>query len=198
MSKSPESPQEFPRQAPADRLPTLVRTRSGYRVFDPALVRGTRYQIDDSGTLVWTRLPAGSVALSVLAAGVLGAVLLGDGWLSGALWFVVGVVLAAGLAGVALSLVHAVNSPERRYRVRTGGAPYSADVTDTGSRPWDLCERAERIAATPSWVAGRIDRERRLPDLLWAGVQGSGEAAAAIAELANPSTGPSLHPHRRG
>lgn len=194
MSKSPE----FRSQAPADRLPTLVRTRAGYRVFDPALVEGTRYQIDDSGTLVWTRLPAGSVALAVLGAGAVTAVLLGDGWVWGALWFLIGLVSAAGLAGLGLSLVHVVNSPERRYRTRSGGAPFSTLVTDRGSRPWELCEQAERLAATRSWVAGRVDRERRLPGLLWAGVQGSDEAAAAIGRLVNPSTGPSLQLHHQG
>lgn len=194
VSKSPAFPSSFPGPAPADRLPTLIRTRAGYRVFDPALVRGTHYQIDDSGTLVWTRLPAGSVALAVLVAGAATAVLLGDGWLLGALWFVVGVVSAAGLAGLGLSLVHLIDSPERRYRLRTGGAPFATDVTDRGSRPWQLCEQAERLAATRSWVAGRVDRERRLPDLLWAGVQGSGEAASEICRLVDPSTGPSLQP----
>src|SRR5689334_1643757 len=34
---------DFVKQAPTDRLPTLVRTRSGYRVFDPALIAGTHY-----------------------------------------------------------------------------------------------------------------------------------------------------------
>jgi hypothetical protein len=183
VSTSPD----FRRSQPSDRLPTLIRTRAGYRVFDPALVAGTRYVIDDSGTLVWTRLPAGSTALAVLAGGVGTALLLADGWVLGLLWFLAGVVGAAGLAGLGLTLVHAVSGPERRYRLRTGGAPYAADVTDRGSRPWELCEQAERLAATRSWVAGGVDRERRLPDLLWVGVQGSAEAADEIARLA-------LHP----
>jgi hypothetical protein len=181
VSTSPQS------GSPEHRLPTLVRTRAGYRVFDPELVAGTRYQIDDSGTLVWTRLPAGSVALSVLAAGAATALLLGGGWLLSLLWFAAGVVVAAGLAGLGLSLVHVVNSPERRYRNRTGGAPYATDVTDRGSRPWQLCEQAERLAASRSWMAGRVDRERRLPALLWAGVQGSGEAAVELGRLTDPS-----------
>jgi hypothetical protein len=188
VSTSPE----FHRQQPVDRLPTLIRTRHGYRVFDPALVAGTRYVIDDSGTLVWTRLPAGTTALAVLAAGVATAVLLADGWVLALLWFLAGVVAAAGLAGVGLTLVHAATSPERRYRLRTGGAPYATDVTDRGSRPWELCEQAERLAATRSWVAGRVDRQRRLPDLLWAGVQGSGEATEEISRLVNPPSRPQL------
>jgi len=179
VSSSPD----FRRQVPADRLPTLVRTSHGYRVFDPALVAGTRYQIDDSGTLVWTGLPAGTVSLLVLAAGGLTAYLLGDGWLLGVLWFLAGVVVGAGVAGLALTVLHAATSPERRYRARTGGAPYSADVTDRGSRSWLLCEQAERLAASRSWVAGRVDRDRRLAELLWAGVQGSGEAAERIGGL---------------
>lgn len=190
MSTSPD----FRRQQPVDRLPTLIRTRHGYRVFDPALVAGTRYVIDDSGTLVWTRLPAGTTALAVLAGGAVAAVLLADGWVLGVLWFLAGIVAAAGLAGVCLTLVHAASSPERRYRARTGGAPYSTEVTDRGSRPWELCEQAERLAATRSWVAGRIDRQRRLPDLLWAGVQGSGGAAAEIDRLVDPPSRPDLHP----
>ncbi|SDF64075.1 hypothetical protein [Pseudonocardia oroxyli] len=188
MSTSPD----FRRQTPVDRLPTLIRTRHGYRVFDPALIAGTRYVIDDDGTLVWTRLPAGTTALAVLAAGAATALLLADGWLLGLLWFLAGVVAATGLAGLGLTLVHAVSGPERGYRRRTGGAPHFTDVTDRGSRPWALCEQAERLAATRSWVTGRVDRQRRLPELLWAGVQGSGDAAAEIGRLADPPSRPEL------
>ncbi|WP_433506649.1 hypothetical protein ACQP04_09285 [Pseudonocardia halophobica] len=183
---------DFVKQAPADRLPTLVRTRSGYRVFDPALIAGTHYQIDDTGTLVWTRLPAGSTALAVLAVGAVSGLLLGDGWLLTLLWAAVGVLVGTGFAGLALTLVHTIDSPERRYRHRTCGAPFSQDVTDRGSRAWELCVQAERLAATRSWVAGRVDRERQLPELLWAGVLGSGWAAEEIGRMANPSTGPDL------
>jgi hypothetical protein len=184
---------DFVKQAPADRLPTLIRTRSGYRVFDPALIAGSHYQIDDTGTLVWTRLPAGSTALAVLGLGAVSGLLLSDGWLLTLLWFAAGVVAGAGLAGLGLTLVHAIDSPERRHRNRTGGAPYSHDVTDRGSRAWELCVQAERLGATTSWVVGRVDRERRLPELLWAGVLGSGWAAGEIGRLVDPSTGPALH-----
>lgn len=183
---------EFVKGAPADRLPTLVRTTQGYRVFDPALVAGSHYQIDEHGTLVYTRLPAGSVALTVLVLAAVAALSLGDDWLSIAGWMVAGLVVGTALAGVALSLVHAVSSPERRYRRLHGDVPYARDVVERGSQAWRLCEQAERLAATRSWIAGAVDSSRSLPTLLWAGVAGEDAAAEAVDRLVNPTTGPPL------
>jgi hypothetical protein len=187
-----EAMNEFVKGAPADRLPTLVRTTQGYRVFDPALVAGSHYQIDEHGTLVYTRLPEGSVALTVLVLAAVAALSLGDDWLSIGGWMIAGLVVATALAGVALSLVHAVSSPERRYRRLYGDASFARDVVERGTQAWRLCEQAERLAATRSWITGAVDSSRSLPTLLWAGVAGEDAAAEAVDRLVNPTTGPPL------
>ncbi|MCW0216274.1 MAG: hypothetical protein OJJ54_23230 [Pseudonocardia sp.] len=184
---------EFVKHAPADRLPTLIRTPQGYRVFDPALVAGSHYQIDERGTLVYTRLPAGSVALTVVVLAAVAGVALGDDWLTIAGWLAAGLVVGTALAGAVLSVIHSVSSPERRYRRLYGDVPFTRDVTDRGTRAWQLCEQAERLAATRSWITGAVDSARSLPALVWAGAAGEEWATEAVDRLVNPTTGPNLH-----
>ncbi|WP_214369517.1 hypothetical protein [Pseudonocardia sp. H11422] len=186
---------EFVKSAPALRLPTLIRIADGYRVFDPELVEGTQYSIDDRGTLLYNRLPAGTTILVVLACAVAMAVTLGGGgWGWMALWFVLGIPAGVVVAGMLIGGIHLVNSPERRYRQRTGSAEFSIDVRDRDSAAWRLCETAEAIAATRAWSSGAIDRQRSVPTMLWsavrrlrdeeAGGDDPGAVEGALAEIA--------------
>lgn len=179
---------------PTDRLPTLLRTRRGFRVHDPALLQGTAYVIDDAGDLVYTRVPAGVMTASAFLAAAVTAVTVGqDSWGWSVLVFVIALPIAFTAAAVVLSVIHAVTDPVRRYRTRFGHTRYAVDVTDRTSPDWQLCVRAERLAASPSWQAGRIDPTRTLGGLLWTAV-GGGEAwaAEALAVLDEPATGPDL------
>ena len=69
---------DFVAGAPADRLPTLVRTRAGYRVYDPALIAGTDYVVDDAGDLVYTKLPAGAMTGTAVVAAAVVALTVGE------------------------------------------------------------------------------------------------------------------------
>lgn len=180
--------------ASIDRLPTLVRTRNGYRVHDPALLAGTSYVIDDAGDLVWTRVPAGAMTAGAVITSLVVAVTTGDNsWTWSVLTFLVALPVSFAAAIAVLSVVHAVTDPVRAYRARFGHARFAVDVTDRASTEWQLCSRAERLAASRSWQAGRIDPTRTLGGLLWTAV-GSGEAWAgqALHSLAEPATGPDL------
>lgn len=185
---------DFVSDAPADRLPTLVRAPSGYRVHDPDLVAGTHYAIDEQGDLVYTRLPAGStVASVVVGSAVAGLWVGGDSWAWSALTFLLALPTGFALAAALLALIHTSTNPVRRYRVRHGHARYAIEVTDRGSTAWALCRRAERLAATPSWVSGRIDPGRTLGPLLWAAVADEQAwATDSLNRLADPVTGPDL------
>ncbi|MBN9735320.1 MULTISPECIES: hypothetical protein [unclassified Pseudonocardia] len=185
---------DFTTGAPTDRLPTLVRTRRGYRVHDPALLQGTSYVIDDAGDLVYTKVPAGVMTASAFLAATVTAVTVGaHSWTLAMLVFVIGLPVAFAAAAALLSLVHAATDPVRRYRARFGNTRFALDVTDRSSADWQLCARAERLAASRSWQAGRIDPTRTLGGLLWTAV-GGGEtwAAGALTTLAEPATGPDL------
>ena len=185
---------DVPTGASTDRLPTLVRTRAGYRVHDPALIGGTRYVIDDAGDLVYTRLPAGAMTGTAVVAAAVVAVTVGhDSWSWSVLVFLVALTTAFGAAIAVLSAIHAVTDPVRTYRQRFGHTRFAVDVTDRSSAAWQLCARAERLAASRSWQAGRIDPTRTLGGLLWTAV-GCGEdwAAQALHDLAEPATGPDL------
>ena len=185
---------DTPTGAPTDRLPTLVRTRHGYRVHDPALVAGTSYVIDDAGDLVWTRVPAGAMTAGAVITSLLVAVTTGDNsWSWSMLTFLVALPVSFAAAIAVLSVVHAVTDPVRAYRARFGHSRFAVDVTDRGSARWQLCVRAERLAASRSWQAGRIDPTRTLGGLLWTAVGGGEEwAAQALHSLTEPATGPDL------
>ncbi|NWJ70784.1 hypothetical protein HX744_09660 [Pseudonocardia sp. ICBG1122] len=185
---------DFVTGAPDDRLPTLVRTRTGYRVYDPALIAGTDYVVDDAGDLVYTKLPAGAMTGTAVVAAAVVALTVGENsWSWSALAFLVCLPVALGLAIGVLSVIHAVTDPVRAYRARTGHTRFARDIAATDPASWQLCARAERLAATPSWQAGRIDPTRTLGVLLWTAVAG-GEAwaADALTQLAEPATGPDL------
>ncbi|MEJ8281246.1 hypothetical protein [Pseudonocardia spirodelae] len=185
---------DFVTGAPADRLPTLVRTRTGYRVFDPALVAGTPYVVDDAGDLVYTRLPAGAMTASAVVVSAVVAITVGDNsWTWSALTFLVCLPVSVAVAILVLSVIHAVTDPVRAYRARFGHTRFARDVSESHPASFQLCARAERLAATPSWQAGRIDPTRTLGGLLWTAVAG-GEAwaAEALTSLAEPATGPDL------
>lgn len=185
---------DFVSDTPADRLPTLVRTPSGYRVHDPELVAGTHYVIDEQGDLVYARLPAGSVvATVVVGSAVTGLWVGGDSWAWSTLTFLLALPTGFALAAALLALIHASTNPVRRYRLRQGHTRYAIDVTDRGSTAWALCRRAERVAATPSWVSGRIDPGRTLGSLLWSAVADEQPCATdSLNRLAEPVTGPDL------
>ncbi len=185
---------DFVTGAPADRLPTLVRTLSGYRVHDPELLSGTHYVIDEQGDLVYTGLPAGSiVATVVVGSAVTGVWVGGDSWAWSALTFLLALPSGFALAAALLAVIHAGTNPVRRYRARHGHGRYAVDVTDRGSVAWALCRRAERLAASPSWVSGRVDPSRTLGSLLWAAVaQEQQWAEDALNRLVEPVTGPGL------
>ncbi|MBW0103150.1 hypothetical protein [Pseudonocardia sp. KRD291] len=185
---------DFVTGSPADRLPTLVRTPSGYRVHDPALVVGTHYAIDEQGDLIYTRLPAGSIVATVFVGSAVVALWAGDdSWAWSALTFLLAVPTGFALAAALLGLIHVTTNPVRRYRERNGHARYAVDVTDRESTAWALCRRAERLAATPSWVSGRIDPTRTLGSLLWSAVgEGQEWAAESLNRLVEPATGPDL------
>ncbi|MEQ3554065.1 hypothetical protein WIS52_26650 [Pseudonocardia nematodicida] len=185
---------DFVTGAPTERLPTLIRTRRGYRVHDPALLADTSYVIDDKGDLVYTKLPAGAMTATAILGSVAVALTVGDnswGWSIAVLVLTLPVALAAVL-GV-LSAIHAVTDPVRAYRRRFGHDRFARDVTDRTSADWALCARAERIAASPSWQAGRIDPTRTLGGLLWTAVAGAETwAADALRAIDQPRTGPDL------
>ncbi|WP_156819639.1 hypothetical protein [Pseudonocardia sp. HH130630-07] len=161
---------------------------------DPALLQDTSYVIDDAGDLVYTRLPAGALTATAVLTSVVAAVTVGaQSWA----WLVLVLAVAlpvtfAGAVGV-LSMIHAVTDPVRRYRARFGHGRFAVEVTDRESVEWRLCARAERVAASPSWQAGRIDPTRTLGGLLWTAV-GAQEiwAIDALAVLDEPATGPDL------
>lgn len=185
---------DFTTGAPTERLPTLVRTARGYRVHDPALIADTSYVIDDAGDLVYTRLPAGSMSIAVFLGAAVTALTVGHvswGWVFAV--FFLAVPAACAVAIAVLSVIHTVTDPVRVYRGRFGHARFAVDVTDRSSAAWQLCVRAERLAASRSWQSGRVDPARTLGGLLWAAV-GSGEewALEAISALAEPATGPDL------
>ncbi|MBC3190687.1 hypothetical protein H7X46_06380 [Pseudonocardia sp. C8] len=180
--------------ARTDRLPTLVRTKHGYRVYDPALIAGTRYVIDDAGDLVYTRLPAGLMTGTAVLTSAVVAVTVGDNLWGWSLLIFLGTLALAFTAAVAvLSVIHAVTDPVRAYRRRFGHARFAVDVTDRSSAAGQLCARAERLAASRSWQSGRIDPTRTLGGLLWTAVAGGEEwAAEAVQSLTEPATGPDL------
>lgn len=185
---------DFTTGAPTHRLPTLVRTRRGYRIYDPALVNGTAYVIDDAGDLVYTKLPAGVMTASAVIGSAVVALVAGeDRWGWSLVLFLVCVPIAFTVAILVLSAIHAATDPVRAYRARFGHTRFTFDVHDRESPSWQLCARAERLAASPSWQAGRIDPTRTLGGLLWTAVAG-GEAwaADALTGLAEPATGPDL------
>jgi hypothetical protein len=178
--------------ASGDRLPNLIRTRAGYRVYDPALVAGTHYAIDDHGDLVYTRLPAGATTGTVVVGSLIVALWIGDdSWLWTGVAFLVAVSAGFALAMGLLALVHLATNPARRYRQRTGRAVFAVEVADRDSDDGRLCRRAERLAVSPSWTSGRVDRDRRLETLLWRAV-GEGDPAAVdeLTALTDPATGP--------
>ena len=172
-------------------LQTLVRTRRGFVVFDPRIVEDTHYSIDDHGTLVHDRVPAGATLGLVVASGAAGAVFLGDGW-----WrlasLTVGLLVGAVLAALLLGVVHLVDSPERRYRKLTGSRRFSRSVTDTTDpSTWQLCVLGSRVAESRAWRTGLIDPDRLLGPLLWSAVSGddSGKAVRdTLTELADVAT----------
>ncbi|MFP5022827.1 hypothetical protein [Pseudonocardia phyllosphaerae] len=185
--------------APTHRLPSLVRTRSGYRVFDPSLVSGTSYVVDDAGDLVYTRLPAGAMTVTGIAGSAVVAVVLGgDSWMRTATIFLAGLPAFFVLAVALLSVIHLMTDPVRAYQRRTGHRTFAVDVTDRDSVSWALCRRAERLAATRSWQSGRVDPQRTLGVLLWNAVSGGdgsgdgGGAVEALTSLDEPATGPGL------
>ncbi|MBP2370319.1 hypothetical protein [Pseudonocardia parietis] len=176
------------------RLPTLVHTTRGYRVHDPALIADTSYVIDDAGDLVYTRLPAGAMTATAVLGAAVTAITVGNGsWGWVLVVFLLAVIVACAVAIAVLSVIHAVTDPVRAYRGRFGHTRFAVDVTDPSSATWQLCARAERLAASRSWQAGRVDPGRTLGGLLWAAV-GTGEewAAEAVLALAEPATGPDL------
>ena len=185
---------DFTTGAPADRLPTLVRTRAGYRVHDPDLIAGTHYVIDDKGDLVYTGLPAGSVVATVVLGSAAAAMWLGGdsiAWVG--LTFLISVAVGFGLAAALIAVINAVTNPVRAYRARHGHGRYAVDVTDTAGEAWQLCRRAERLAASRSWVSGRVDPARTLAPLLWTAVSGREEwAAESLNRMTEPATGPDL------
>ncbi|MDN5920332.1 MAG: hypothetical protein L0I76_35415 [Pseudonocardia sp.] len=185
---------DFVTGAPADRLPILVRTPSGYRVHDPALVAGTHYVIDERGDLVYTGLPAGSIVASVVLGSAAVGIWVGDNsWAWSALTFLLALPTGFALAAALLGLIHTTTSPGRRYRALYGHGRFAIDVTDRTSTAWTLCRRAERLAATPSWVSGRIDPARTLGGLLWSAVaEEQAWAADSLNRLVEPATGPDL------
>jgi hypothetical protein len=180
--------------ASGDRLPTLIRTPGGYRVYDPALVAGTQYAIDDHGDLVYTRLPAGAATGTVVIGSVVVALWIGDdSWLWTGVAFLAALPTGFALAMGLLALVHLATNPARAYRRRTGRAAFAVEVADRDSELGRLCGRAERLAASPSWTSKRVDPDRRLESLLWRAV-GEGDPAAVeeLAALTEPATGPDL------
>ncbi|GEL25363.1 hypothetical protein PSU4_43170 [Pseudonocardia sulfidoxydans NBRC 16205] len=172
-------------------LQTLVRTRRGFVVFDPRIVEGTHYSIDDHGALVHDRVPAGATLGVVVAAGAAGALFLGDGWWKLA-WLVAGLLVGAVLAALLLAIVDLVDSPERRYRKLTGSRRFSRNVTDTTDpSTWQLCVLGSRVADSRAWRTGLIDPDRLLGPLLWSAVSGddSGETVRdTLTELADVAT----------
>lgn len=179
---------------PGDRLPTLIRTAGGYRVYDPALVAGTHYAIDDHGDLVYTRLPAGAATSSVVVGSVIVALWVGDdSWLWTGAAFLVALPVGFALAMALLALVHAATNPARAYRRRTGRSAFAVEVADRGSDDGLLCRRAERLAASPSWTSKRIDPQRRLGTLLWRAVgEGDPDAVEELTAMTEPATGGDL------
>jgi hypothetical protein len=185
---------DFTTGAPGDRLPNLIRTTGGYRVYDPALVAGTHYAIDDHGDLVYTRLPAGAATGTVVIGSVIVALVVGDdSWLWTGVAFLAALPTGFALAMALLALVHVTTNPARAYRRRTGRGAFAVEVDDRGSTDGQLCLRAERFATSPSWTSGRVDPERRLETLLWRAV-GEGDPGAvdeltAMTEPASESSG---------
>lgn len=180
--------------APGDRLPNLITTAGGYRVYDPALVAGTHYAVDDHGDLVYTRLPAGAATGTVAIGSVTVALVVGDdSWLWTGVTFLVALPTGFALAMALLALVHLATNPARAYRRRTGRAAYAVEVADPSSPDGQLCRRAERLAASPSWTSKRVDPQRRLETLLWRAVgEGDPDAAEELTSLTEPATGPDL------
>lgn len=185
---------DFTTGAPGDRLPNLIRTTGGYRVYDPALVAGTHYAIDDQGDLVYTRLPAGAATGTVVVGSVIVALVIGDdSWLWTGVAFLAAVSIGFALAMTLLALVHVTTNPARAYRRRTGRAAFAVEVADPGSADGQLCRRAERLAASPSWTSRRVDPDRRLETLLWRAVgEGDQDAALDLTAMTEPATGPDL------
>lgn len=179
---------------PGNRLPTLIRTAGGYRVYDPALVAGTHYAIDDHGDLVYTRLPAGAATGTVVMGSVIIALWVGDdSWVWTGVAFLGALVAGLALAMGLLALVHATTNPARAYRKRTGRAAFAVEVDDRSSDDGQLCRRAERLAASPSWTSKRVDPHRRLETLLWRAVgEGDAEAVEELTAMTEPATGPDL------
>lgn len=185
---------DFTTGAPADRLPNLIRTRTGYRIYDPELVAGTNYVIDDEGDLVYTRLPAGSVTATVVLGSMVAAVWIGDdSWAWTGLTFLLALPVGFALAAALLAVIHTSTNPARAYRAAHGDAAYAVEVTDRDSAGWALCARAERLAASRSWISGRVDPTRTLGSLLWTAVGTRQEwAAESLNQLTEPATGPDL------
>ncbi|MGD9985955.1 hypothetical protein [Pseudonocardia sp.] len=172
-------------------LQSLVRTRRGFVVFDPRIVEGTHYSIDDHGALVHDRVPAGATLGLVVAAGAAGALFLGEGWWRLA-WLATGLLVGAVLAALLLGIVHLVDSPERRYRRLTGSRRFSRTVTDTTDpSTWQLCVLGSRVADSRAWRTGLIDPDRLLGPLLWSAVSDGGSAGTVrdtLTELADVAT----------
>ncbi len=189
---------DFTAGASGDRLPNLIRTTGGYRVYDPALVAGTHYAIDDHGDLVYTRLPAGAATGTVVVGSVIIALWIGDdSWLWTGVAFLAALPIGFALAMALLALVHLATNPARAYRRRTGRGAFAVEVADPSSELGMLCRRAERLRATPSWASRRVDPQRRMETLLWRAVgegdQDAVEELVALTEPAPECSGPDRH-----
>ncbi|MFC5061072.1 hypothetical protein [Actinomycetospora atypica] len=162
-------------------LPQLVATPTGYRVFDPDVV-AARGDLDESrGRLVVQHGSAADVIalLGVVAAGVGASWALGGGIVGHVLWFVAGVVVAAGGW---IAVRH--DDPRRTYRETHCGAGPSVDVTDP--TVLEICGLAERLAGTRAWGGALVDPDRRLAAVVWGAARaetGTDQVWANLQEL---------------
>ncbi|QRP47838.1 hypothetical protein [Amycolatopsis sp. FDAARGOS 1241] len=150
-------------------LPSLIRTDSGYRIFNPRLL-ADGYALTPAGSLVhrhdgWF---AGLAVVVFVAPTVALPVLLADGgaW-SIALWLVLGVLGGLALAGAEAALCP--GDALARHRKRTTEEAELA-VTREHKQASRLCALGERIAKSAAWRTGAFDGERRLERLVWGAV----------------------------
>ncbi len=154
--------------AQQSHLPTMLTLADGYRIYDPAVLLDPTYHVDASnGQIVTTRdgWHGWFIILFMLAVGVGGALLLGDGgvW-SYALWAVPG--WTVGFLVAAFIVDACSTHPERDYRKAHGAPPYLT-VRRDDDLAYGLCELADEIAATRTWRDGVVDPDRTLGTTVW-------------------------------
>ncbi|MEJ2861492.1 hypothetical protein [Actinomycetospora flava] len=153
------------------RLPQLVVTPTGYRAFDPDLVRD-RKDVQETTVRKELRYQDNGPELTILPVlmllGGFGlTLLLGASVLSYVLWFLAGAVGGLVVGGVIAGAI--APDREKEYREEHRDADLWAEIPADDPRA-TVCSLAEEIASTRAWQDGILDAPRHLAGIVWSAV----------------------------